>query len=134
MSTCERCGKEKPVFTYKPNLGKHPGKTVQICEQCKTDKDIIDTIANDTVLPTDDNVIETVEFGPPKEPSPVEEPLNTDGAPVSRKDIALQMEERKKTVVKAKAELQKLQKASDDLIRVIQNNNGAIAQLAAFLK
>ena len=33
-STCERCGLEKEIKQYKPNLGKHPGKTVNVCDDC----------------------------------------------------------------------------------------------------
>ena len=32
--TCERCGLEKELKQYKPNLGKHPGKTVNVCGDC----------------------------------------------------------------------------------------------------
>lgn len=34
QGTCSRCGKAAVLTTYKPNLGKHPGKTVDVCEPC----------------------------------------------------------------------------------------------------
>ncbi len=32
--TCARCGQTKELKQYTPNLGKHPGKTVKVCDEC----------------------------------------------------------------------------------------------------
>ena len=115
-STCARCGLTKELKQYKPNLGKHPGKTVNVCGECagKDNKLIaiekpVDVPAIEPAVPTDKGEEvpvkefkavppEPIQIATPKNAPPAEEPKseNTNPRPadkplctepISREDI-----------------------------------------------
>ena len=111
-STCERCGLTQELKQYKPNLGKHPGKTVNVCDDCagKDNKLIaiekpVDVPAIEPAVPMEGTPADKVGEVPVKEfkgfePEPIQiatpksepkpetaepKPLSTE--PISREDI-----------------------------------------------
>jgi hypothetical protein len=145
---CERCGAAKPARTYKPNLGKHPKKTVLLCDECAAkDKDLIpvdNPLGHDKPIAEtaasqsgDANVIETVDFGPAAPPEPELPPVTADGPPVDRKTIVGQIEERKKTVQKARAEIAKLKQQIARIqqeINTLTNKHDVVKQALGLLQ
>ena len=61
-STCERCGLEKELKQYKPNLGKHPGKTVNCCDECAVKDNKLIAVAKPEDVPVISPAVPMVEI------------------------------------------------------------------------
>ena len=76
--TCERCGEPQELKQYKPNLGKFPGKTVNLCDDCAgKDNKLISTAKPEEVPVIEPAVPETcaVTEVDPKDPSKGNQPV-----------------------------------------------------------
>ncbi len=102
---CERCGLPKELKQYNPNLGKHPGKTVNVCDDCAgKDNKLIAVVKPEDVpdinptVPMDKTEKvpvkefkavppEPIQISTPKNAPPAEQTENPDPEPTEAKPV-----------------------------------------------
>lgn len=156
-SPCERCGLTKVLKTYKPNLGKHPGKVAKVCSDCAaTDNKLIaieepvDVPAISPAVPvdkTEDVPVKKFEAVPPEpiqiatpksapkpEPEPCSPPAPMCTEPISREEVRAKLAKEESdlnSVLESRqrllAQAQKINSQLEQVNQVIAVKKGSVA-------
>lgn len=146
-SPCERCGLTKVLKQYNPNLGKHPGKTVNVCDECAAKDSKLLAIEKPVEVPGIDPAVPTgkvdevpikefkavepepIQIATPKsepKPEPAEtKPLCTE--PISREEIRVKLAKEESDLNSVLESRQRLLAQAKQINRQLDQANAVIA-------